>query len=56
MAQHRHGAGRDDLGADNATHEGRLAAAGRAKQTGDGAPRDPDRHIVECRAFAPYDT
>ena len=54
-AQHRHRALGDDLGADDAAHQRRLAAAGRAEQAGDGAARDLHRDVVQRDALAADD-
>ena len=51
-AEHRDRARRDELRADDAPHQRRLAAAGRTEQPGDGAPGDPHRDVVQGSALA----
>jgi len=47
MAQNGHRSGGHDLGAHDAAHQRRLAAARRPEQSGDRAPGDVDGEVVQ---------
>ena len=53
VPQHHNGSLRDDLRPDDAAHQGGLAASGRAEQSGDRAPCDLHRDVVEGDSVTP---